>query len=213
MTPAQRALVALGGVVVIGSTTYLLVRPHEGVTKAQLVAAGYDAEHCAPVVVECEAWREDDCRLKPDGGLKPRYLTGRLQAIRCYLDAGEPTPPLLWIRPPRQFVDAGGFKGMRDCYHPIGDISTACKVVDEACTDALLCNVDLDEEPNERASQERCACRQVDAGPCRFIWPDGGLSPNIPRNFTIPEPFQGAGCVRKTCVELFGEESMPEECR
>ncbi len=203
MTPAQERLIVLGAAVTIGGSLFVLFRPRAGVTRDQLVSAGFTSQACAPVVVECEGYLEDECRVRPDGGMRPRYATAKLQAIRCDLD--DAGTPLLWIRSPR-------LSQVRDCFHPIGDVSRSCAVVDPACADADLWGVDMDGEPASKPAQERCACHQMDAGNCRAnIALDGGLAV-VPPGVTVSAPFVGPGCVRKTCVELFGESSMPAEC-
>lgn len=62
----------------------------------------------------------------------------------------------------------------------------------------------------------RCACRG--AGACTWTppLPDGGFGAavTLPKNMTAPPgTWTGAGCVRKPCVQWFGDESMPEVCR
>lgn len=200
MTPKQMSLIVTGATVTLSGLAYLLFRPLPSTSLQDWQDAGFPAI-CAPVIVECEGWLENDCRDLPDGGLRRKYVTLKLQAVQCEQDGGV---PLLWIRSPRHAST------LRDCFHPLGKVSQACEVVDSACTDPELC--EQTEEPPSKPAAHRCACRNVDAGPCVHVLADGGFLPR-PRNMTIPPPFGGAGCVRKPCVELFGgESSMPAEC-
>lgn len=61
-----------------------------------------------------------------------------------------------------------------------------------------------------------CGCRGA-SGVCRYQLDDGG-SAAAPSGVTLGpgyppyEVFVGAGCVRKSCVEFFGDPSWPESC-
>lgn len=198
------ALVALGGFVTLGGVTYRLFQPEEGVTRAQLLDAGF-ADVCAPAVIACEGRLDDDCRERPDGGLRPRYVTLRLQAIRCEVDGGQ----YLWPRFPRAQV--------RECFRPLRGLDESCVVVDATCASTPdICAAGLDDAPPWTAAQDACACRRkpdAGGGNCFTALPDGGPI-NTPYGVTVQPPFVGAGCVRKPCVEALGEwgASMPEEC-
>jgi hypothetical protein len=61
-----------------------------------------------------------------------------------------------------------------------------------------------------------CACRGT--GTCTWTPPlvGGGFGSAVsaPKNFTIPAGlWAGAGCSLKTCVELYGSDSMPAVCK
>jgi hypothetical protein len=61
-----------------------------------------------------------------------------------------------------------------------------------------------------------CACRG--AGACTWTPPliggGYGAAVSAPKNFTIPAGlWAGAGCQLKTCVELYGSDSMPLACK
>jgi hypothetical protein len=61
-----------------------------------------------------------------------------------------------------------------------------------------------------------CACRGT--GTCAWTPPlvGGGFGAAVsaPKNFTIPAGlWAGAGCSLKTCVELYGSDSMPAVCK
>ncbi len=206
MTPFQRlaALLFATGTLVAGGVTYLVLSPRPGVTLEDLRDAGIDAR-CNPALVECDMRLREACRTKPDGGRRPRYLTVRMGGYLCERDAGY---PIL-------------VKRLARCLEPIDD--SFCRVVEaDGCSDSEACGDDVadsnDEDsspqPRFRAWLQSCACR-TPGTVCARANPDGGTAINIPLGVTWPYPVGGAGCVRKACVEVAGEQgqSWPDECR
>jgi hypothetical protein len=192
-------LLALTGGLTVGGVTYTVLTPRPGVTRAQLLDAGV-ADICSPVLVTCQVRVAQACRALPDGGQRPLYGTVSTQAMLC------PQNSLL-LRWPK----AGG----ANCFELTGPSDTACEVVPNGCADnPALCAEDPTGEQAVRVDVDRCACRNPAAGLCRYPNPDGGTALNVPLGVTWPAPFAGAGCVRKVCQELAGDQgsSWPAEC-
>ncbi len=202
------ALLIFGASVTIGGVTYVLFQPRQDTTLAELLDAGF-GDVCNPALVACEGRLDDDCRTRPDGGLRPRYVTLRLQAFRC---VGPDGGAYLWPRLPRARREA-----VRDCFEPLRSFAEDCDVLEaDTCSDSSVCAAGLDESPAWAGAQDKCACRRIPAaggGACAVPVSDGGVR-NIPFGTTAEAPFGGAGCVRKPCVEALGEQgqSMPVEC-
>jgi hypothetical protein len=63
---------------------------------------------------------------------------------------------------------------------------------------------------------QSCACRAA-TGTCQYT-NDAGTLVTAPQGRTLGpgyppfETFSGAGCIRKSCVELLGETSWPAAC-
>ncbi len=185
-----RALLAAMGVVVIGGIAYQLATPRAGVTRADFLDAGITQE-CDPVNVSCQV--RNGCYPA-----LPRYGTISKLAFQCNRDGGQ--PPVLIIPWPKN--DAG-----TPCFVPVGQPELACLITGASFDDGgNLADTQLD--------QDRCACRPSDAGICRYQTPDGSTPLMVIGN-TYPPPFAGAGCVRKACDEVDGEQgqSMPAACQ
>lgn len=199
MNPRLAALIIIGPLVVLGGAAYFLGRIPPSVTRAQLLDAGINAE-CTKAAIVCEG--RFFCAR--DGG-EPKRRVGTLgiQAFLC------PSGGSLVIVPRLPM-----FNG-KDCFEPRGSFSEACEViagVDGGCNDPDLCPDDT--QAPQRAEQDRCFCRQMDAGACRWLGlPDGGPKLMGARNIH-PGPVQGPACVMAPCGTFAGEEeaAVPPEC-
>lgn len=201
MTPKLRALLLLVGTLGVGGVTYFVAVPRVTTSRAELLDAGVN-QFCDPAHLECQV--RVHCRGLPDGGLRPRYGTVEVKGYLCNRDSGTDVLILRWPR-----------DGGNDCYEPVGPSEDACTFVEPpgTCADNSVCD-DSNGGTPIRAAQDRCACRQPDAGLCRTPNPDGGVALQIPLGATVAAPFAGAGCVRKVCAEVNGEQgqSWPQEC-
>lgn len=198
---AKLAALLVGlGTVYFGGTTYRLVGPAEGVRIVDLRDAGL-AGLCSPALLECQVRIADACRLRPDGGLRLKYGTVEDPVFVCP-SSGDDLIVANW---PTFTTDAGR---ERPCFEPAGPIEDACRFTD-ACNDGgTACQAPT------RFSNDRCACRGA-TGACRIPNPDGGVGIAQPFGTTIGPGATGAGCVRKACQELNGDqgESWPTaEC-
>jgi hypothetical protein len=94
-------------------------------------------------------------------------------------------------------ADGGTSLSLPDSMDLVGD----CAPVEvDKCTDPVACDGGV------TIAEHECACR-VDGGECTV---NGRPAPY--GNTLEPRTWSGAGCVRKSCVELQGESSWPEEC-
>ena len=192
------------GVVVLGGISTVLLVPEPGVTLSELTDGGV-MEDLAPVQLRCRMKLLDECRDLPDGGMRRRYFTGKLQGLygtRSFADeTGETRERGFLLLPPKY----------RQCVRIVGSMEEACSFVeppDAGCTDNAVCSAST-----PQPEQNACACRAA-AGACRRVLPDGGLGTNWPLGVTLsPGTWGGAGCVRKFCgPEQAGEGDWPEEC-
>jgi hypothetical protein len=204
MNPKLRNLLILvgGGVLAIGTATYLIATPKQTTTRFELADAGITTD-CSAVVVECQV--RNRCQQLPDGGMQPRYGTLQTKAMKCPLPGRAEADFALVLRWPRQ--------GGQDCFEVVGPPETACAITDPQCTDATLCAEDPSGEQPVRQTQSRCACAQPDAGTCTVAAPGGGTRA-APIGMTLRAPFNGPGCIRKSCEEAADEvgASWPAQC-
>jgi hypothetical protein len=223
------ALFTAIGIIGIGGTTYVALQLKDDATIAQAVDAGFN-QAFDPVKVECP-WRQvPQCVTRPDGGqlcgISP-VCTRKLELP----DGG--ARPRYFYGPTKAFVaerDGGGLPGItfpflpkdnqgRACIAVVGDPQTACTLVEEGCTGAG-CGTDSEGNQIVATSQDKCACRNPDAGLCRmyrYDINDGGFMTLTlaPLGLSLdPGFFVGPGCVRKSCMEIGGEQSTswPAEC-
>lgn len=202
-----RALLLTIGVLTVGGivTRLVVVRPDATPEELQELRDFLTTEQFDPLSISCQG--RDLCQsTRADGGLSPRYVTGRL--------FGGWLHRTLWERfPDGGAADAGTVSTLiarfprrvnRDCFEPIGPPDEACQVVGATFDDGG--SPGFDPEPS------RCACRER-GKVCRYQLEDGG-TPLMNFAQTYYPPFAGAGCVRKVCAEAAGEvgQSMPTEC-
>lgn len=191
-----RQLLGVVGVLAVGGVTYRVLAPRPGVTVGDLRAASIFAE-CPPQLLTC-AVRQTSAACYP---AQRRYRTLETAAFVCSTDGGLGGLLFRW---PRQ--------GGQDCVEVAGDPSEACTLA--PCNGDPLCADDGGTSFDFRAAQDRCACRPSDGGVCRYQLPDGG-TPLMKFGLEYQAPFAGAGCVRKACGEMDGDQglSMPPECQ
>lgn len=158
-----------------------------------------DTTGCVAAPVSCRVHMEQPLldRLA-DAGFTAKGFTRtvRFKALRCGTD----------IRLPRRISPAGAapFFVFRE---------DQCQLLAADCSVAGSCDVDVAGTPQLRGQQEPCACRGA-SGICRVPLADGGIAP-APAGVTLdPGAWTGAGCVRKSCDEVQGEQgsSWPDEC-
>lgn len=199
-----RQLLVPVGAVTLGGVALFLAVPRAGVTRADLVDAGA-LGMCRVAHLECQVRIATACRTLTDGGTLPRYATLGLPGLYCGGDGGLAA---LILRPPR----AGG----ASCFEVVGPPDTACVLAESPgnCTDSTVCADDGGTQLGYAAVANRCACWNPDAGVCRVPNDDGGAPVLAPQGSTFGPPFAGAGCVRKVCQEVAGEQgqSWPTEC-
>ncbi len=197
MANIKNLLLALGVATTVGGVSYQLFDLKPDTSKAALLDAGL-FNVCPPVMLEMEGRWDPECVT---GNPMPRYLALKMTGAVCDADAG--LDKIITNVPNKN--DGG------PCFKPspsagsvrfLGAIGT--------CTDPTICDGGL---PAPRLSQPRCACRPTDAGVCRFVGSDGG-TPLMQFGRTYDPPFAGAGCVRRACEEMDGEQGqgMPPEC-
>lgn len=184
-----RSLLAVVGTLVLGGTSYLLVSPKEGVTRADLVDAGI-AQVCEPALIECRV------RSLCSG---PRYRLVRTKAAVCDRQGADPVLVMRW---PKQ--------SGRPCFETVGDPSDACRLITApgTCNDAALCAEAASGEQPVADRVDVCACRRA-TGVCEVQDGDGGWRPAPLGNTLAAGTFRGAGCAPKYCgPEAQGEQGM-----
>ena len=194
------ALLVAFGSALIGGKSYRLAGMADGVRVADLRDAGL-AAFCSPALLECQVRIASDCRLRADGGLRPRYGTVEDTVFVCPA-VGDDLVITNW---PTYTNELGR---ERPCFEPAGAFESVCAFTDNCDDGGTAC------QGGPHYSADRCACRGA-AGACRTPNPDGGTGIAQPFGVTIRAPFAGAGCVRKACEELQGDlgQSWPEgEC-
>ena len=188
MNPKLAALLTVGGAITLSGGLFLFARLDRGTTRAEAIDAGLG--DCAPVALECEG------RVTCEGYTGPRIINAPVPARACaQADGG---PDVLVLAPTRR---------QRQCFELRGSIQDACELIDGGTPD--------DDEAPMRTVADRCACRQMDAGLCRYRGlPDGGLVV-MGRGNIHPGPAFGPGCVRAPCGEFAGElgSALPGECQ
>jgi hypothetical protein len=187
-------MLVLVGVATMGGVTYLIARPDAGTSRADLVDAGLG--ECTPRTLECEGRVLATC----EGYSGRRMRTAVIPARECpQTDGGA---PVLIVAPGKR---------IRECFELRGPVEEACEVV----TDGGSVADEGDDAPVTPVT-DRCFCRQMDAGACRYLGGvDGGLVMMGPRNIH-PGPVVGPACRRAACGIFAGDsddDALHEACR
>lgn len=197
---AKLAALLVGlGTILFGGNTYRLLGPADGVRMVDLRDAGL--QHlCNPALLECQVRVANECRRRADGGLRLKYGTIEDPVFICPV----PGDDIIIANWPTYTTDAGK---ERPCFEPAGPIETACRFTDNCNDGGTACQAPT------RFNNDRCSCRTA-AGACRLPNPDGGVAIAQPIGVTIGPGATGAGCQKKACEELNGDqgESWPPEC-
>lgn len=185
MNPKLKALLGVAGAATLGGVPYLILKPEPGVTRADLVDAGITSE-CARVVAECEGrWT---CE-----GAPRRLLTLEVPGYRCQLEDGGSTGLLPALT-----------RRQRQCF----------EVRDHNDCIVLGAAPEEDDEALILPLNDRCWCRAVDGGLCRWRNPlDGGVL-QMRHGVAYPGPTLGVACRRAACGEFAGEvgSSLHDDC-
>lgn len=198
MRQRLRGLLLVVGTVATANGLWYLTKPLPGATLARLRDAGLD-DVCAPRVVTCPVRLSPDIRraLVDAGVTDPgRYARMQLPAYRCQDDGGT---RVVFPRnsPIRRLVDDTADVDIwdwRECtFNTCAERPGVCPLAEADVPFSF--------------EQHPCAWRPLDAGAasCRFV--DGG-NPGWENTYPANR-LTGAGCRRKACRVVAGEEGVP----